>query len=161
MPRGVTPPTFNRYDPGMTYGRHVDNPLMGAGRLRTDLSVTVFLSDLDSYDGGELCIESDLDVRRVRLPAGDAVIYPSGLVHWVEPVTRGVRIAAIAWIQSVIRDHAMRQVVADSAGYARPGRGGPPVRARPHLAACLREPGAARRGDLTRVASRPHALAAL
>ena len=86
---------------------------MGAGRLRTDLSVTVFLSDLDSYDGGELCIESDLDVRRVRLPAGDAVIYPSGLVHWVEPVTRGVRIAAIAWIQSVIRDHAMRQVVAD------------------------------------------------
>jgi PKHD-type hydroxylase len=80
MPRGVTPPTFNRYDPGMTYGRHVDNPLMGAGRLGTDLSVTVFLSDLDSYDGGELCIESDLDVPRVRLPAGDAVIYPSGLV---------------------------------------------------------------------------------
>lgn len=113
MPKVIAPPTFNRYDVGMNYGRHVDSPLMGAMRLRTDLSVTVFLSELDSYDGGELCIESDLEVRRLRLPAGDAVVYPAGHVHWVEPVTRGVRLAAITWVQSVIREAAMRQVVND------------------------------------------------
>lgn len=113
VPKAIAPVTFNRYDVGMTYGPHVDNPLMAGTRFRTDLSVTLFLSELDSYEGGELCIESDLDVRRIRLPAGDAVVYPSGMMHWVEPVTRGVRLAAVTWIQSVIRDHAMRQVVHD------------------------------------------------
>ena len=115
VPKVVAPPTFNRYDVGMTYGPHVDSPLVAGGRLRTDLSVTVFLSELDSYDGGELCIETDLDVRRVKLPPGDAVVYPAGQVHWVEPVTRGVRLAAITWVQSMIRDHSMRQVVGDMA----------------------------------------------
>ena len=112
MPKAVVPPTFNRYEVGMTYGRHVDSALL-AGQVRADLSVTLFLSELDSYDGGELCIETDLDVRRVRLPAGDAVVYPAGQMHWVEPVTRGVRLAAITWVQSMIRDPAMRQVVSD------------------------------------------------
>jgi PKHD-type hydroxylase len=111
LPRAIAPPTFNRYDVGMSYGRHVDSPLLGGARFRADLSVAVFLSEPDSYDGGELCMESDVDARRVKLPAGDAVLYPAGMVHWVEPVTRGVRLAALTWVQSVIRDHAMRQVV--------------------------------------------------
>src|SRR5262249_6465776 len=100
------------YDPGMTYGRHVDNPLMG-GTLRADLSVTVFLSALDSYDGGELCIETDLGVEQVKLPAGDAVVYPATTVHWVAPVTRGTRLASVVWVQSVVRDHTMRGIVHD------------------------------------------------
>ena len=113
MPKAVVVPTFNRYDIGMTYGPHVDNPIIA--NVRTDLSVTLFLSELDSYDGGELCVETDLDVRRVRLPAGDAVVYPANQLHWVEPVTRGVRLAAITWVQSIIRDSSMRQAVTDIA----------------------------------------------
>ncbi len=113
MPKAVVVPTFNRYEVGMTYGRHVDNPIIA--QVRADLSVTVFLSELDSYDGGELCVETDLDVRRVRLPAGDAVVYPANQLHWVEPVTRGVRLAAITWVQSIIRDSSMRQAVTDIA----------------------------------------------
>ena len=113
MPKAVVVPTFNRYEVGMTYGRHVDNPIIA--HVRADLSVTVFLSELDSYDGGELCVETDLDVRRVRLPAGDAVVYPANQLHWVEPVTRGVRLAAITWVQSIIRDSSMRQAVTDIA----------------------------------------------
>lgn len=112
LPRTMTPPMFNRYESGMRYGRHVDEPVMG-GRLRSDLSVTVFLSPLDSYDGGELCIEGDLGVEQVKLPAGDAVIYPATTVHWVEPVTRGARLAAVVWVQSLIRDHVMRRIVCD------------------------------------------------
>ena len=113
MPKAVVVPTFNRYEVGMTYGRHVDSPIIA--NARADLSVTVFLSDLDSYEGGELCVEADLDVRRVKLPAGDAVLYPANQLHWVEPVTRGIRLAAITWVQSMIRDSAMRQVVSDVA----------------------------------------------
>lgn len=75
--------------------------------------MTVFLSEVDSYDGGELCIETDLGAEQVKLAAGDAVVYPATTIHWVEPVTRGVRLAAITWVQSLIRDHAMRRVIHD------------------------------------------------
>lgn len=112
IPKAMTPPMFNRYEPGMAYGRHVDTPMMGAA-LRADLSVTVFLSSLDSYDGGELSIETDLGVEQIKLPAGDAVVYPATTMHWVTPVTRGVRLAAVTWVQSLVRDHTMRRVVHD------------------------------------------------
>jgi PKHD-type hydroxylase len=112
IPKAMTPPMFSRYDTGMTYGRHVDNPIMGSA-LRADLSVTVFVSALESYDGGELCIETDLGVEQVKLPAGDAVVYPATTVHWVAPVTRGTRLAAVTWVQSLVRDHTMRRVVHD------------------------------------------------
>jgi len=114
LPRSMSPPMFNRYERGMSYGRHVDDPVMG-GQLRADLSVTVFLSALDSYEGGELCIETDLGVEQVKLPAGDAIVYPATTVHWVEPVTRGVRLGAVVWVQSLVRDHAMRRIVHDIA----------------------------------------------
>jgi PKHD-type hydroxylase len=112
IPKAMTPPMFNRYEPGMAYGRHVDNPIMG-GTLRADLSVTVFLSALDGYDGGELCIETDLGVEEVKLPPGDAVVYPATTVHWVAPVTRGTRLAAVTWVQSLVRDHTMRRIAHD------------------------------------------------
>jgi PKHD-type hydroxylase len=112
IPKAMTPPMFSRYEPGMTYGRHVDNPIMG-GALRADLSVTLFLSALDGYDGGELCIETDLGVEQVKLPAGDAIVYPATTVHWVAPVTRGTRLAAVTWVQSLVRDHAMRRIAHD------------------------------------------------
>lgn len=111
LPKGMAPVLFNRYEPGMTYGPHVDNPIMGP--LRTDLSMTVFLSDPASYDGGELCLQTDLGVEEIKLVAGDAVVYPATNLHWVKPVTRGVRLAAITWVQSLVRDHTMRQVLRD------------------------------------------------
>jgi PKHD-type hydroxylase len=112
IPKAMTPPMFSRYEPGMAYGPHVDDPIMG-GELRSDLSVTVFLSALDGYDGGELCIETDLGVEEVKLPPGDAVVYPATTIHWVTPVTRGTRLAAVTWVQSLVRDHAMRRIVHD------------------------------------------------
>jgi PKHD-type hydroxylase len=112
LPRAMARPLFNRYEPGMAYGRHVDSPIMGDG-LRSDLSVTVFLSEVDSYDGGELSIETDLGAEQVKLAAGDAVLYPATTIHWVEPVRRGVRLAAVSWVQSLVRDHAMRRIVHD------------------------------------------------
>jgi PKHD-type hydroxylase len=112
LPKSVTPPMFNRYEPGMQYGRHVDNPIL-ANQLRADLSVTVFLSEPDSYDGGELCIEADTGVQEVKLAAGEGVVYPSGMPHWVAPVTRGARLAAVVWVQSLVRDHTMRRVLHD------------------------------------------------
>jgi PKHD-type hydroxylase len=113
LPKSVTPPMFNRYEPGMKYDRHVDNPVMANNQLRADLSVTVFLSEPDSYDGGELCIEADTGVQEIKLTAGEAVVYPSGMSHWVAPVTRGARFAAVVWVQSLVRDHTMRRVLHD------------------------------------------------
>ncbi|MAI32359.1 MAG: Fe2+-dependent dioxygenase [Rhodopirellula sp.] len=114
-PAKVTPLIFSRYRDGMTYGNHVDDPVMGrgAGRLRTDVSFTLFLDDPDSYDGGELVTETTAGEQSYKLPAGAAVVYPSSTLHRVEPVTRGQRRVAIGWAQSTIREPAQREVLFD------------------------------------------------
>lgn len=116
LPRRITTPLFSRYTPGMEYGSHVDNAVMSLPeRIRTDLSVTLFLAPLDEYDGGELVIEGSSASQRVRLPAGSAVVYPSTSVHHVAPVTRGARVAAVLWVQSLVRDAGQRQILLDMA----------------------------------------------
>ncbi|MGQ0532944.1 MAG: Fe2+-dependent dioxygenase [Caulobacteraceae bacterium] len=106
---------FSRYEPGMTYGAHTDDALMGAGddKLRTDLAFTLFLADRQSYEGGELVVESALGEQSIGLDAGDAILYPAGSVHHVAPVTRGVRLAAVGWIQSHVPDITQREVLFD------------------------------------------------
>jgi PKHD-type hydroxylase len=115
LPRLVFPPLFNRYGPGQGFGTHIDNalrPLPNTGqRIRTDLSATLFLSDPASYDGGELVIEHDLGSERIKLPAGHMILYPASSLHRVEPVTRGTRLAAFFWIQSIIRDDGARGIL--------------------------------------------------
>lgn len=114
LPLRLMPPLFNRYEPGMSYGDHVDRPVMqGRQPVRTDLAVTLFLSAPESYDGGELVVSSDFGAQRVKLPAGSAVLYPAGTLHRVEPVTRGVRMAAVTWVQSMVREHEQRQMLAE------------------------------------------------
>ena len=112
LPSRVTKPLLNRYAPGMEYGAHYDNPLMGGEvPLRTDLSGTLFLTDPGDYDGGELVVESLQGRQVAKLPAGDLVLYPSTRLHHVVPVTRGTRVAAIFWVQSAIRDHEQRELL--------------------------------------------------
>lgn len=102
-----------RYQPGMTYGDHVDDPIMGsaAPRFRSDASMTLFLNPPERYDGGELVIRSAYGDRQVKLAAGDAVVYPSSSVHQVTPVTRGERLVILTWIQSYVRDAAQRELL--------------------------------------------------
>ena len=107
---------FSRYAPGDAYGLHVDDAAMAAedgGRLRTDLSFTLFLSEPESYDGGALVIDGLDGEREVRLPAGGVVLYPTGALHRVEPVTRGERLACVGWIQSLIRREDERELLFD------------------------------------------------
>lgn len=106
---------FSRYEPGMTYGAHTDDALMGKGedKLRTDLAFTIFLADSSSYDGGELVVESALGEQGVKLEAGDAILYPAGSIHHVAPVTSGVRVAAVGWVQSFIPDITQRETLFD------------------------------------------------
>ena len=106
---------FSRYEPGMTYGTHTDDALMGAGedRLRTDLAFTIFLADSASYEGGELVVQSALGDQAIKLDAGDAILYPAGSIHHVAPVTRGARLAAVGWLQSHIADAAQRELLFD------------------------------------------------
>lgn len=116
LPHKIRMPIVSLYEPGMAYGDHVDAPVMGEGPVhatRTDLSVTVFLSDPDSYEGGELVLRTPVGDRPVKLPAGGAVCYSTIHVHRVEPVTRGRRIAVVTWLQSQIRDHGNRAVLYD------------------------------------------------
>ncbi len=114
LPRVIQKPMFNRYAAGMTYGAHVDDALMGNNeQWRTDVSVTVFLSQPDEYEGGELEINSGVGPQTVKLPAGWAVVYPSSTVHQVMPVTEGERLAAITWVQSKVRDPSCREILAD------------------------------------------------
>lgn len=112
LPRHVYPPLFNRYEPGMSFGNHVDNAVRQIPgthhRLRTDVSATLFLSPPGSYDGGELIVEDTFGTHAVKLGAGDLVIYPAGSLHRVEPVTRGARVAAFFWVQSMVRDDGAR-----------------------------------------------------
>jgi PKHD-type hydroxylase len=113
LPHRYSAPFFNRYEAGMTYGDHVDNALMGPDRVRSDLSVTVFLTRPEDYDGGELVIEEAFGLQRIKLAAGSAVVYPGTSVHRVEPVTRGARQAAILWVESMVRDEARRRILFD------------------------------------------------
>jgi PKHD-type hydroxylase len=102
-----------RYRPGMTYGDHVDDPIMGSAgpRFRSDVSMTVFLNRADDYQGGELLVRTPFGDKRVKLDAGGAVVYPSASVHQVAPVTAGVRLVALTWIQSYVRDAARRELL--------------------------------------------------
>ncbi|MEZ5540796.1 MAG: Fe2+-dependent dioxygenase [Pseudomonadota bacterium] len=112
MPRRTATPFYARYVPGMAYGNHVDDPIMGQGELyRTDVSVTVFLNAPEEYGGGELCIQTPFGEQQVKLPAGDAVIYPSSSIHRVAAVTRGARLVAVSWVQSLIREPERRALL--------------------------------------------------
>jgi len=115
LPLKIVPPLFNRYTEAQSYGSHIDGgvrPVPGTPhRVRTDLSATLFLSSPDEYDGGELVIEDSFGPRKVKLPAGDMVLYPGTSVHRVEPVTNGSRLAAFTWIQSMVREDTKRSLL--------------------------------------------------
>ncbi|WP_393947479.1 PKHD-type hydroxylase YbiX [Kluyvera intermedia] len=114
LPKTISTPLFNRYQEQETYGFHVDGAVRQhpqSSWMRTDLSATLFLSDPESYDGGELTINDTYGQHSVKLPAGDLVLYPSSSLHCVTPVTRGVRVASFMWIQSMIRDDKRRAML--------------------------------------------------
>lgn len=113
LPHRVADPIFARYRPGMTYGDHVDDPIMGSTgpRFRSDVSMTIFLNPPETYDGGELLMRTPFGDRQVKLPAGDAVIYPSSSLHQVAEVTRGERLVALTWVQSYVREPAQRELL--------------------------------------------------
>ncbi len=117
LPSRVFPPLFNRYQGGQSFGTHVDNAIRqvsGTGhRIRTDLSATLFFSQPDEYDGGELIVEDTYGTHGVKLPAGHMILYPSTSLHHVKPVTRGARLASFFWIQSMVRDDAERTLLFD------------------------------------------------
>jgi PKHD-type hydroxylase len=117
LPLRVFPPLFNRYEPGMAFGNHVDNAIRevstSAARVRTDLSATLFLSPREEYDGGELVVDDTYGAHQVKLPAGDMILYPASSLHRVTPVTRGVRLASIFWVQSMVRDDGERALLFD------------------------------------------------
>ena len=117
LPRKVHTPTFNRYGGDTNhYGEHVDNAIRfneSGQRVRTDISCTVFLSDPEEYDGGELVIRDTYGAQSVKLPAGHAVLYPGTSVHQVRPVTRGQRVACFLWIESMVRGDEQRRLLYD------------------------------------------------
>ena len=114
LPLRTLPPRFNRYEGGGQYGFHVDGAVMAlpdAGQLRSDVSCTLFLSEPDDYDGGELIVSDTYGEHDVKLPAGDLIIYPSSSLHRVAPVTRGTRVASFFWVQSLVRDDSRRRLL--------------------------------------------------
>jgi PKHD-type hydroxylase len=118
LPKKIFPPLFNCYTgEHNTFGNHVDNAIRtmrgGGKRVRSDLSFTLFFSDPDEYDGGELVIEDTFGSQVVKLPAGDMVLYPSSSVHRVEPVTRGARVSCFTWLESMIRETDRRRLLFD------------------------------------------------
>ncbi len=120
LPNKVYPPLFNRYEGGMHFGSHVDGairlvPVSGV-RVRTDISITLFLTPPNEYDGGELLIEDTFGVQEVKLPAGHAIVYPGTSLHQVRPVTRGARVSSFFWAQSLVRDDTQRAMLFDLDG---------------------------------------------
>jgi PKHD-type hydroxylase len=117
LPRHVYPPLFNRYAPGMEFGSHVDNAIRQVPgtpfRIRTDLSATLFLAEPAAYEGGELVIQDGDGAHAVKMAAGDMVLYPATTLHFVTPVTEGVRLAAFFWVQSLVKDSSARDILHD------------------------------------------------
>jgi len=115
LPAAMTQVMFNRYDVGMQYGRHVDAPVMGSldGAVRSDVAITLFLSDPKSYTGGDLVVDTHGVEYGFKLDAGSAIAYPANSLHHVTPVTQGARYAAIIWVQSQVRDAAKRELLWD------------------------------------------------
>jgi PKHD-type hydroxylase len=115
LPKRIFPPLFNRYEGrANAFGDHIDNAVRSSSageRFRTDVSATLFLADPADYDGGELTIEGAFGAQRVKLPAGDLVLYPASSVHRVEPVTRGARLASFFWIESMVREDERRRLL--------------------------------------------------
>jgi len=112
LPNRIHGPLFNRYDTGMTYGDHVDNALMGAPvTIRTDVAATLFLTDPKEYDGGELIVHDMYGAHRIKLAAGNMIVYPATSRHRVEPITRGSRVSAVMWVQSLVRDETHRRLL--------------------------------------------------
>jgi PKHD-type hydroxylase len=117
LPLKVLPPRFNRYSGNGAYGDHIDAAIFSVPgtpvRIRGDLSATLFISEPDTYDGGELVIQGEAGPQRIKLPAGHMVLYPAGSLHHVTPVTRGARIAAFFWVQSLVREPGRRALLLD------------------------------------------------
>ena len=113
LPLHAASPLYARYRPGMTYGEHLDDPILGTEGVlyRSDVAVTVFLSEPEAYDGGELVIRPAAGEQQVKEAAGDAVLYPASTIHRVNPVTRGERLVAVTWVQSLVRDPARRELL--------------------------------------------------
>jgi len=120
LPLHVYPPLFNRYQGGQQFGEHIDNALRlvpgSRHKIRTDVSATLFLSEPDEYDGGELLIEDTYGMHSVKLPAGHLIVYPAASLHRVSAVTRGARLASFFWVQSMIRDDTQRTLLFDLDG---------------------------------------------
>ncbi len=111
-PKTIRPILFSRYEPGMSYGWHTDNAIMGDRELvRSDVSLTLFLSDPDTYQGGELVIDTSLGEQSFKLQAGSMIVYPSTFLHQVTEVTQGIRFAAVTWVQSLVRDVQQREIL--------------------------------------------------
>jgi len=110
-PKQLTSVMFSKYEPGMRYGSHVDDALMGG--LRADVSFTLFLSEASAYDGGELVIDSASGEDEIKLEAGSMIVYPATTLHRVNPISRGERLAAVGWVRSYIRDEAKRELLFD------------------------------------------------
>jgi PKHD-type hydroxylase len=117
LPTKVFPPLFNRYQGGQSFGTHVDNAIRQVSatghRIRTDLSATLFFSEPDTYDGGELVVEDTYGTHAVKLPAGHLILYPATSLHHVTPVTRGTRTCSFFWVQSMVRDDGARTLLFD------------------------------------------------
>ncbi|APG04617.1 Fe2+-dependent dioxygenase [Luteibacter rhizovicinus DSM 16549] len=115
LPLRTLSPRFNRYEGGGEYGFHIDGAVMATGdrdvQVRSDISCTLFLSEPEEYDGGELIVSDTYGEHEVKLPAGDAIVYPSSSLHKVTPVTRGARIASFFWVQSLVRDDSARRML--------------------------------------------------
>ena len=113
LPHRVAAPFYARYEEGMEYGEHIDDPIMGAPgeRYRSDLAMTVFLNSPDEYEGGELIIKTAFGEQSIKYNAGDAVLYPATTHHRVTKVTKGVRFVAVTWVQSLIRDNEKRELL--------------------------------------------------